>query len=370
MTNQAIIGLGFGDEGKGVVTDSLSSKNPKETIVIRFSGGQQAGHKVCKKDIEHIFSNFGSGTLNGCPTYWSKYCTFEPVGFINEWKVLRKKGIFPKIYLHPHCPVTTPYDVLVNRQNKQERQHGTCGSGIFRTRTRHFSKGVQLTIEDLMGPDIILEKIRDYYQMAVVPEEKLFYEAVQDLIVHVIEGHVSLAETIPEYKHLVFEGSQGLMLDEHVGVMPHCTPSDVTPRNAMKLAKLDTVWLVTRCYGTRHGNGPLANELSKPILKNTERETNHFNQFQGEFRIAILDLGVLLHAKEYGVNKVIHKDTKTNLVVTCMDQPSQFSITTKGHRISFKNAKHMAIYLGTELAINGEIYINDSLYSHTCRRIF
>ncbi len=76
MSNRAVIGLGFGDEGKGVVTEYLCSQDPEHTVVVRFSGGQQAGHKVCKGDTEHIFSNFGSGTLSGCPTYWSEHCTF------------------------------------------------------------------------------------------------------------------------------------------------------------------------------------------------------------------------------------------------------------------------------------------------------
>ena len=63
MKSHAIVGLQFGDEGKGKVTDYLCSEygNP---IVARFSGGQQAGHMVIKEDHSHVFSNFGSGTLS------------------------------------------------------------------------------------------------------------------------------------------------------------------------------------------------------------------------------------------------------------------------------------------------------------------
>lgn len=368
MSNQAVIGLGFGDEGKGAVTDHLSSRDPKKTIVIRFSGGQQAGHKACRGETEHIFSNFGSGTLNGCPTYWSQYCTFDPVGFRNEWKVLREKDVLPRSYIHPDCPVTTPYDMLVNREHEREKKHGTCGSGIYRTKKRHFVDGLPLTVNDLMSPDLSLDKIREYYGMSKVREEE-FFEALIDLTAFIVDGHVSLRETVPDYENKVFEGSQGLMLDEHVGVMPHCTPSDITPRNAIRLANLDEVLLVTRCYGTRHGNGPLANGDQPPSLHNTEKETNHFNRYQGEFRTAALSLSVLNHAKAEGIDKVISKGTKVSLVVTCIDQPEEFCLTRAGRKVSFKSAEELVKFLGTMLRIDGDLYTNSSPYSGSIKRV-
>ena len=110
----AVIGLGFGDEGKGMVTSYLSSyyKNP---MVVRYSGGHQAGHTVHHNGINHTFANFGCGTLHGCPTYWSPYCTVEPVGLIREFSILADKLCEDfdsmKIYIHNDCPVTTPFDI-------------------------------------------------------------------------------------------------------------------------------------------------------------------------------------------------------------------------------------------------------------------
>ena len=72
MICSAVIGLGFGDEGKGSVVSYLT-KACDSTIVARFSGGHQVGHTVCTNNTRHVFSNFGSGTLNGTPTYWSKF---------------------------------------------------------------------------------------------------------------------------------------------------------------------------------------------------------------------------------------------------------------------------------------------------------
>src|SRR5690606_12238557 len=109
MVGKAVIGIGFGDEGKGITTDFLCSRS-RNPIVVRFSGGHQAGHTVVLNGVRHVFSNFGSGTLRGAPTYWAKYCTVNPIGIINELDSLIKKGITPKLYIDEKCPITTPYD--------------------------------------------------------------------------------------------------------------------------------------------------------------------------------------------------------------------------------------------------------------------
>jgi adenylosuccinate synthase len=104
-----VVGLGYGDEGKGITTGFLCKKYPN-SIVIRYNGGHQAGHTVYKTlDDYHIFSSFGSGTLQGIPTYWSSYCTFSPIHFLDELISLDEN---PKIFIDKHCPVTTHYDVL------------------------------------------------------------------------------------------------------------------------------------------------------------------------------------------------------------------------------------------------------------------
>ena len=368
MNNLAVVGLGFGDEGKGCVTEYLCSRDPKNTIVVRFSGGQQAGHKVCKGDLEHIFSNFGSGTLSGCPTYWSEYCTFDPIGFWNEFQILREKGIDPKIYIHPNCAVTTVYDILVNRE--LDRDNGTVGTGVFRTKKRHFTDGLTLSpVTIFFGSpqtvEHILEDIRLYYDISE-PKAEIYLDAVRN-IRKLLDKNIFISRFIPtDYPYQVFEGSQGLMLDEHIGHMPHCTPSDITPRNAMKLAKLDEIFLVTRAYQTRHGNGPMTNEKYPVKLINTERETNSSHIYQGEFRKSVLDLDQLIHAKRQGIDRIISKNTKVSLVVTCMDQLKEYSATVKG-RVQTYDERTFIDLLGTLLCINGSAYINTSPFSNTIK---
>lgn len=389
MSNKAVIGLGYGDCGKGVVTEYLCSQDPENTIVVRFSGGQQAGHKVVKRkpiykfdpavlhhlwkteDVEHIFSSFGAGTLSGCPTYWSQYCTFDPVGFWNEYQILKEKGISPKIYIYPDCPVTTIYDVFANR-NGDEIEHGTTGTGFGKTWKRHFD--VRFDVYDLLcwhygRIDDSLKDIEKYYGIKEKVNLNVFHEAVVKIRSLVERGIITVTDQIPDYKHKVFEGSQGLMLDEHIGTMPHCSPSDITPRNAMKMADLDEIFLVTRAYQTRHGKGPMTNEQYSVKLVNNERETNVCNKYQGEFKTTVLDLDQLVHAKKKGIDEVVPKSTKINLVMTCIDQLSTYSYTSYGHKIDGYHGEYFAKIIRDNLDINGDLYINDSPYSDSIRKI-
>ena len=84
-----VVGSLFGDEGKGAHVNYLCSQVNKP-LVIRFNGGHQVGHTVVIGDKRHPFSNFGSGTLQGAPTYWSEFCTVSPIGVKKEGQALSK----------------------------------------------------------------------------------------------------------------------------------------------------------------------------------------------------------------------------------------------------------------------------------------
>jgi len=378
MSVKVVIGMGFGDEGKGVVTDYLCSQDPLNTLCVRFSGGHQCGHKVIKGEVEHIFSNFGCGTLAGCPTYWSKYCTFEPVGFMKEYRILRAKWVDPLISIHPEAPVVTPYDIYVNQNMSNEKTHGTCGVGFYRTKKRHFEDKLQFTIGELAkgSKSYLAEKlvrIEQYHSTHKVDLNE-FDEAVMLFKNLIDKGIIDITDFPGAYPEFVFEGNQGLMLDQHLGYMPHCTPSDCTPRNVLKMGyKIDEIYLVSRVYQTRHGNGPMTNEdqpaCLQPVLVNTEKETNVHNEYQGTFRKTILDLNQLIYAKVGGIDRVVPKDVKINLVLTCADQIER-PWWTMGKVVSrLPTIENFAKYVGQVLGINGDIYLNTSPQSNTIRKV-
>ena len=379
MSVKVVIGAGFGDEGKGVTTDFLCSQDRLMTLVVRFSGGHQCGHKVIRDGKEHIFSNFGSGTLLGCPTYWSEYCTFEPIGFIREHDLLVQQGLTPKIYIHPNSPVTTPYDIYMGRKSI-EAKHGSTGTGFKRTKVRHYEDGLQFTVNYQLSTstaNIIrkMEAIRDYYGNPPELDLDRFLEARFQMKCMLADGSLVIRDTVPQYEEYVFEGNQGLMLDPSIGHMPHCTPSDCTPRNVLKMGfKIDEVYVVTRGYQTRHGNGPMTNTAYPMILQNDEHETNVNNPYQGEFRKTALDVDQLNHAIAKGIDDVVPHGTKINLVMTCLDQMYEYRYTQEKVCCSVTSkesmARHVAAYLGIRtMSSHGDIYINTSPYADFMEKI-
>ena len=79
-----VVGLGWGDEGKGATVDALVASKPTQRVV-RFNGGQQAEHNVIANGIHHTFSSIGSGAFSNVPTFISKYCTVDPIALENEY---------------------------------------------------------------------------------------------------------------------------------------------------------------------------------------------------------------------------------------------------------------------------------------------
>ena len=363
MQTKIVIGLGYGDEGKGVTTDALC-RRAERPLVVRFSGGHQAGHTVVSPDgRRHVFSNFGAGTLSGAATFWSRHCTFNPVGFAAERAALVRLGVEPNFFVDPLAPVTTPYDVLYNRHLERGQRHGSCGLGFGATVARHEGPA-KLHAMDLLDDFVLGQKLpavaAHYARLGVVFEEERLAQLLDDFHRAVTEvrsiqfGTRGLAQVLAEHNfdQVIFEGSQGLLLDQEVGYFPHVTRAYVSTKNALELLQkcglpAPEVYYVTRAYQTRHGNGPLTNEHLKPLLRETPEETNVFNEWQGEQRRSLLDVNQLRFALtadaaySYGLPR--------HLVVTCLDQlAGPWLATDDGRRVGLDSARSLAARLGGE----------------------
>jgi len=376
--NHVIIGLGFGDCGKGMFTDYLCS-HLKNSLVIRYSGGHQAGHTVVTDKVSHVFSNFGSGTLRDKPTYWSKFCTVDPVGIVNELKCLKEDKIKPTLYIDERCPITTPYDKYYNCVLEKKFKHGSCGVGFGSTIEReenHYS----LTFLDLFYPNILEEKLRNiikYYvnksdsnlvKMGLV-DYSLFILSCKEIIksdcIHKVYDYLKNKRKINDivndhyYEHCIFEGSQGLMLDKNIGFFPNVTRSNTGMTNVMNLMNSNNnyaIYLITRAYQTRHGNGYMTNEDIPHKISINSKETNVLNQYQGEFRRSILDVSLL----EYAIQKDTYtrKADNKNLVITCLDHVKKdLRFTYKGEIIKCSNEKEFIGKISQILGISN-VYLS------------
>jgi len=335
--NSVVLGLGFGDEGKGRVVDALCAGMIKQSYedrlsdldkptVVRFSGGGQAGHTVVLEDgTKHVFSNLGSGTLRGCPTYWSEHCPFDPSALLNELTELGRG--MPLLYVNGKCPVVTPYDIEAQRSCATNRTHGTVGCGIGTTIQREEDHH-HLLVEDLAHPMVVqikLNLIAQYYGA------ELDHSGFSDACLLAQECYQVIYDR-PNTLEFIWEGSQGLLLDQNIGFFPHVTRSNTgsanIPESVRRTAK---IYAVTRAYQTRHGAGPMTNEARKEnsYIMEAKDETNQYGNYQGIFRRSLLDLDLL----EYGMTKepmlrlVRNRDV---LVITCLDHMGTPAYTVGG----------------------------------------
>ena len=352
-----VLGAAFGDEGKGRVVDALCARSRILPGVVRFSGGHQAAHRVVVGGKEHIFAHFGSGTIRGAPTYWSHYCPVAPVHLMNELVDLENIGIqTPDLHIDGKCAVTTPYDVMWGRcEQTIMKQHGSCGMGIYATWARE-RNGCHFLFEDTLHPEIVrmrLKQLRDYYRGTVDEEKEAQFVSdcawianrIRDDSFHLAYGmhdfethHLLARGEWPERDltsqdpddddpfPLIFEGSQGLLLDQSYGFFPHVTPSNTGTQNVVELLGpayrekvIPEIWLVTRAYSTRHGLGPFlpAGFEGGPYEVVNPNEKNTDDGPQGKFRTGPLSLDLLryavkkdAHLRQFGVD---------NVVVTGMD---------------------------------------------------
>jgi adenylosuccinate synthase len=364
MNNSLVIGLGFGDEGKGHITSYLVSQS-RNSLVCRFNGGHQAGHTVYFGGHRHIFSSFGSGTLQNIPTFWSKFCTLYPIALKNEYEVLRKIGIRPTLYVDPLCPITTPFDIISNQYCESLNNHGSVGVGFGATIERHENNHC-IFAEDLFNLTVLktkLDLLKEYYSEIYKINSLIwdiqyqqFLDAIEYLFTNIVI-YLSDSSILKKFD-IVFEGAQGIMLDQKHGFFPHVTRSNTTSKNAMELIvennlNIPEIYYITRTYQTRHGNGPLSNEsiFAPPILVNNEQETNVTGEWQGKFRTGILDLDLIDYALTIDnlYSQSIPKDSiSKNLVITCIDQTGNLIYATKNQTIFQLEIEKIRDYLNID----------------------
>lgn len=314
MKSLIVVGLGYGDEGKGSIVDFLCSEFEVD-FVVKYSGGHQAGHRVVVGDKEHVFSQFGAGALAGVPTILDREFIIEPFAMEKEREALSDLGANTEIYVHPECPVTTPYHRAFCRLRESLVGHGSCGVGVGVTR-QTYNLGIGLSYCDLMrgAPDDALSKLRRLRSWVIGEAGSLnggkvgdwdeFLEAMDCSPVRVLQDmRIAFARICQIWRQdfidrnlmvrqgatLVFEGSQGVLLDEMHGQYPYTTWSTVTPRNALEFPGVNrdeaVVIGVMRTYLTRHGNGdmyPCGTPQRSSFTK--DDPNNQWNRWQGEMR--------------------------------------------------------------------------------------
>jgi adenylosuccinate synthase len=355
MKAYAVIGANYGDEGKGLTTDYLASKSQKP-LVVRFNGGAQAGHTVVTpKGDRHSFHHFGSGTLAGADTFLSDKFIINPYIFSIELREIQDlTGHTPTVFVHEDCLVTTPYDMIANRfieKSRGDNRHGSCGAGIHET-IRRDESGTTLRAKELRDWPTLRAKIKAIknYMKEMVPcefhDDPLFQLILSDSVeahwIGDVNNFLAITMMAPSLRkvwefcrsrNIIFEGAQGLLLDENHKFFPYVTHSSTGMTNVLPMIEsipdineIEVIY-VTRCYITRHGAGPLPNEVPEIPGIDFVDTTNTENEFQGKIRLApFFPSGETMEAVLKDIEKVRTSFARGNgsveftAMITCMDQ--------------------------------------------------
>ena len=326
--------LGFGDAGKGTTIDHLARSRERATIV-RFNGGAQAAHNVITPDGKHhTFSQFGSGMfVPGTSTHLSRFMLFDPIELSKESRKLVAHGCphpLARVTIARDARVVTPFHRAANRLRERLRgagAHGTCGLGIGETMADSLANPEDTVYaKDLNDPAVLADKFvniqlrkrTELLEQASALDDPDLEEEIAILtdpmfplaFAVAVSGFASdLTFVTEEYLasvarkgDLLFEGAQGVLLDEWRGFHPHTTWSTTTFENPQTLlAEIDYPGHVQklgvlRAYSTRHGAGPFPTydaALSEQLIEPHNGKVS----WQGTFRCGWFDLVMARYAQ-------------------------------------------------------------------------
>lgn len=316
-----VVDLGFGDAGKGTITDFLV-REKKARLVVRFNGGAQAGHNVVTDDgLSHTFSQFGAGSfVPSVHTHLAETVVVHPSALLVEATHLERNSFVPqplsRLTIAEGAPITTPYHQAANRIRELARKterHGTCGVGVGETvrdalehpegviRARDLREAPRLfrqleQTRDRLWSSLQNERLHlgaDHPELAVYSDSEVarrWMDFIRPVAANVVSDDWLNRWFCNESSDVVFEGAQGVLLDENYGFHPHTTWSDCTFGGALSLLTKHgfsgkTIRLgVLRTYLTRHGAGPFPTEDA--ALAPRVPELHNLNAgWQGVFRV-------------------------------------------------------------------------------------
>ncbi len=319
--------LGFGDAGKGTMVDYLARQGGTAAVV-RFNGGGQAAHNVITPDgRHHTFHQFGSGTfVPGVRTHLSRFMVVDPLLLYEESQQLQQLGCrsaLARLSIDEEALVATPFHRAANRLREMLRGaglHGSCGMGIGEVMMDSLKLTDPLRVKHLRDPEELTRRFlaiqeqrheefsHRYHELEEHPGSVSEINALTDTdyarkLAHdfaVFAASLSLVQgdhlgQLAKAGSLLFEGAQGVLLDEWRGFHPYTTWSTTTFENAETLLnevgyneRIERLG-VLRAYFTRHGAGPFVTE-DQSLSTAIPDLHNGTGEWQGVFRIGWFDM--------------------------------------------------------------------------------
>lgn len=284
MSAFIVLGAQWGDEGKGKMTDYLAEE---ADVVVRFQGGNNAGHTVEVADRQYKLHLIPSGILyDDKVNVIGNGVVVDPKALFEEIEYLENEGVKvtpDKLIISDRAHLIMPYHKVLDKLKEKARGKndiGTTGKGIGPCYTDKFERcGIRVC--DLLHENVFEEKLKENVEMKnsyitkVLGGEALNFEEIlseykefaKKIKPFVKDTSVKVYDSIKEGKDVLFEGAQGMLLDIDYGTYPYVTSSNTTAGGVSNGAGIGPNLItnavgVTKAYTTRVGKGPFPTELN------------------------------------------------------------------------------------------------------------
>lgn len=316
MSSQVVVGTQWGDEGKGKIVDVLAEK---ADMIVRFQGGDNAGHTVIVNGKKYVLHLLPSGVLHKdavCVIGPGVVC--NPFVLLEEMDTLEKGGLTcDHIVISDRAQILMPYHRYQDKLEEESANHkiGTTQKGIGPCYSDKYARrGIRYhELLDFESFKVRLKEVLDF-------KNKLFtnvyganpldydtivkdFEKIYDRIVPMIKETTHMVnEALDQNKNVLFEGAQAMMLDINYGTYPYVTSSSPTSAGVatgagVAVNRLQTIIGVVKAYSTRVGEGPFVTELLDSIGENLRAVGAEYGATTGRpRRCGWLDLLVVKHA--------------------------------------------------------------------------
>ncbi len=370
MKTLAIVGSQWGDEGKGKITDLLAAKSD---LVVRFQGGNNAGHTIIVEDKKIVLHLIPSGILHlHCLSLIAHGVVLSPSALIDELNTIKSAGvkITPSNFgVSLNCSIITSYHQLLDgaREAKGPVKIGTTGKGIGPCYEDKIARR-GLKLYDLFNLDKLTEKLN--HQLS---EKKFILENLYDTKIPAVEEEAQrlfdLGQQIKEFacdsfsiidkagrekKNILYEGAQGVLLDIDYGSYPFVTSSSTSYGGIFTGAStpkgnVEEVLGITKAYTTRVGEGPFPTELHDDLGEKIQRIGGEFGATTGrKRRCGWLDLPLLKYS--------IKCSSLTSLALTKCDVLTEVDELKVCIGYEYKGEKLDCAYPGIDLSKVTPIY--------------
>jgi adenylosuccinate synthase len=316
MASIVIVGAQWGDEGKGKIVDLLTQY---ADVVVRFQGGDNAGHTVYLNKDKFVFHLIPSGIL-----YEDKKCiigsgvVIDPGTLIEEIAGLKKRGYVKddsQLMISEEAHVILPYHRSIDMARERVFKIGTTGRGIGPAYEDKVARS-GIRMGDLIDEKIFRKKLeanlvqKNSYLVQVLNEEGFEFKKIHDDFVrfrdqlgkYVRDTSRVIHGEMQKGKNILFEGAQGALLDVDHGTYPYVTSSNTVAGNAcvgsgIGPTLIDSVVGIAKAYTTRVGEGPFPTELHDALGEKLRQKGQEFGATTGRpRRCGWFDAVVVNHA--------------------------------------------------------------------------